>query len=125
MKQCNSCLQLLDPGAFGEDRRSTDNLATSCIECVGKRGVQRLVEHEQMYVRQGMRCAICNCKVLLAKIKVDYDYTTQKVHSLLCDRCTKLLKGADRDLRVLRAAVRYLETSPPPPCKPDPITTPM
>ncbi len=99
---------------FRPDRRSTDHLASTCTSCLEDR--ERHVEvpavHEQMYIKQKFRCAVCNCKVFLSQILIDSDPQTDETKGLVCRRCNKLLRLADRDLRVVKALVAYLAPAP-------------
>lgn len=122
-KQCKVCKATLPADKFKPDKRSTDNLASTCIPCLDdwEYHVEVREIYEQMYIRQKFRCAICNRKVSINKILVDFDRTDihEEVRGLVCKRCNKLLRLADRDPRVLRAYIEYLtptevSSSPPP-----------
>jgi len=116
-KICKECGSTRPIEEFKIDKRSADNLATTCNYCLEKRE-QRAGEdphtYEAMYIEQKFRCKICNSKVYLSKIRVDHDPETGEVKGLLCVRCNRLLRRSGRDLRVLRAAVGYLAPKPEP-----------
>ena len=120
-KQCKVCMATLTADKFKSDRRSIDNLATICNSCLEEREVhaaENIYLHEALYIKQKFRCAICNRKVFLSKILVDSDPETDETMGLLCRRCNKLLRLADRQIGVLQAAVEYLIPIDPEPVDP-------
>ncbi|WP_433351708.1 endonuclease VII domain-containing protein [Microtetraspora malaysiensis] len=70
-------------------------------------------EYEQIFVKQGGRCAICDQFLSDPRKRpaIDHDHETGVIRGLLCDPCNKGL-GHFRDrLDVMRRAVTYLENA--------------
>lgn len=70
-------------------------------------------EWEEIFNKQGRRCAICRCEKNDDKrgrnFHTDHCHATGKVRGILCVKCN-LLVGAARDSTAnLRAAIRYLK----------------
>lgn len=63
-------------------------------------------DYAKMYARQKGGCAICKRPVRLG---VDHSHKTKKVRGLLCDHCNLLLGHAQDNIKILRAAIRYLK----------------
>lgn len=57
------------------------------------------------------KCYICGRPENEQKraLSIDHCHTTQKVRKLLCDRCNHLIGNAKDDVRVLQAAISYIE----------------
>ncbi len=109
-KQCKVCMVASPAYEFKPDKRSADNLASTCNSCLEKREVHAVENarvHEALYVKQKCRCAICNRKVFLSKILVDIDPQTDAVMGLICRRCNRILRLAERDPRIIRSLFGY------------------
>lgn len=82
-----------------------------------------LDQWDQMLVRQGGRCDICEEPTF--DLTVDHCHATGKVRALLCHKCNRGLGHFDDDPDRMRAAVRYLAkhrkgVSLPKPRRPEP-----
>lgn len=66
-------------------------------------------QYEQMYERQGGRCAICRGTNNGKPLSVDHDHKTKKVRGLLCVNCNHAIGKLCDDPDIMRAAIRYLE----------------
>ncbi len=65
-------------------------------------------QHEQMYLAQDGRCAICPEAVPYGEICVDHDHITGRVRGLLCRKCNFMLGMANDDPKVLESAAKYM-----------------
>jgi hypothetical protein len=62
---------------------------------------------------QGGACAICRNRQQSKRLALDHDHRTGEARGILCQRCNHDLLGAAYDsVRILRAAVAYLERPP-------------
>ena len=70
-----------------------------------------LEEYNQMLVKQGCRCKICQKSQgdLKRALCVDHDHITGKVRGLLCDTCNRSLGLLKDNVNILERAVKYLE----------------
>ena len=67
-------------------------------------------DYETMLAAQDGRCAICQQPVLPdQRLSVDHDHSTQEVRGLLCSSCNLALGSFKDDVRVLEAAIQYLQ----------------
>jgi hypothetical protein len=87
-------------------------------------------EFERVLQLQGGTCAICRNRQQSKRLALDHDHTTGEPRGILCQTCNYKLLGAAYDsVRILRAAVTYLEHTPfsgswvAPEAIPDPIST--
>lgn len=70
-------------------------------------------DHRRLLEAQGSRCAICGTASRRRALAVDHDHRTGLARGLLCTQCNHdLIGGAREDVRILRAAVAYLEAPP-------------
>ena len=71
-------------------------------------------QYDEMLVKQGGVCAICNCKETaktkntVRNLSVDHCHTTNKIRSLLCYRCNLGIGYLREDLDILQAAIEYI-----------------
>lgn len=76
-------------------------------------------DYEQMLLEQGGACAICRraeTVVMRGKVKplsVDHDHESGRVRGLLCHECNVGLGKFKDNVARLKAAVTYLEGTPP------------
>jgi len=70
-----------------------------------------LDDYEQMLIKQGGCCAICNISPLqLTKaLAVDHCHITLKIRGLLCVNCNHALGKFKDDINILTNAIKYLE----------------
>ena len=67
----------------------------------------------ELMAKQNGQCAICGKRQLDRAIATDHNHQTGAVRGLLCKRCNRDLLGAAFDnVKILRAAVYYLENPP-------------
>ena len=70
-------------------------------------------DFQSMLAQQNNRCAVCEREFLnqsrADSPTVDHCHTTEKIRSLLCDRCNKTLGSAGDDIALLRKMIAYLE----------------
>jgi hypothetical protein len=77
----------------------------------------------ELYRKQGGRCAICGCQQRYQSLAVDHCHKTKKVRGLLCVQCNRGLgRFFDSPVRLRRAA-DYIEQSRLPE-KPENVTPP-
>jgi hypothetical protein len=70
-------------------------------------------EYARVLELQRGKCAICRKRQLDRRMPVDHDHKTGEPRGLLCTRCNHDLLGAAYDsVKILRAAVAYLENTP-------------
>lgn len=67
-------------------------------------------QYDQMYVRQGGRCAVCRDA---SKLCVDHDHDTGEVRALLCNHCNTALGHLREDPLRIRALAAYAEQLKP------------
>lgn len=131
MKHCNGCNRDLDESQFSKDKNAFDGLHYRCKTC-DKKGAKRYhklhpetnrtyklkrnydltpEEYEQMFIAQGGRCAICGRHQddLDHPLAVDHDHLTGKVRGLICYSCNHVLGRVGDSIRILQAAIAYLE----------------
>jgi hypothetical protein len=96
-------------------RRNECERCFSIIAVCRRYGITR-EQYEEMWTRQGGRCAICNRlgsevhargKAVL-RLAVDHDHETGVVRGLLCNGCNLGLGGFDDDPEALERAAAYL-----------------
>lgn len=66
-------------------------------------------EYRKLLRRQHGVCAICGAKPKNQTLAVDHDHETGKVRGLLCRSCNVALGCLKDDIRLLSAAIVYLE----------------
>lgn len=64
-------------------------------------------QYEEMFIQQNKCCVICN--ETIAKFVVDHCHTSQKVRSILCDRCNKVLGLVREKEEVLKQMIKYIK----------------
>ena len=67
-------------------------------------------EHDQLFVKQDGRCAICGkdqCEIK-KPLGIDHDHITGKIRGLLCDDCNNMIGRAHDNTEILMEAVVYL-----------------
>jgi hypothetical protein len=70
-----------------------------------------MADWQEMYRKQGGKCAICKCHQRYQNLAVDHDHKSGKFRGLLCVNCNRGLgKFFDSPLR-LRNAAEYIEQS--------------
>jgi len=66
-----------------------------------------LEKHEQMYLEQNGRCAICGNSVEYSKVHTDHNHVTGKVRGLLCHKCNHYLSAIENE-EFREKAINYL-----------------
>lgn len=70
-------------------------------------------QYDELFRKQGGRCAICRNKPRTMRLAVDHDHQSGEVRGLLCKRCNHdLLGGGHDDVLVLWRAIAYLVDPP-------------
>jgi hypothetical protein len=127
-RRCTRCRKVKSIIEF--DEKSTDEHYKSCSKCLDyereykhrrnkevtkknkrTRDLKRLYnlsleEYEKMVALQGGKCYICQRD---KKLVVDHNHLTNKVRSLLCDKCNRGLGFFDEDIGFLIGAIEYLQ----------------
>ncbi len=114
---CKTCHSGLMADAYADPEvaaRAKDNYLR------WKYGISR-VEYDVLFAAQGGVCAICrNAETrvnprtgTVRLLAVDHDHLTGAIRKLLCSACNRGLGFFKDDLRLLRAAVSYLEAHAP------------
>jgi len=72
-----------------------------------------LEDYNEMLNKQNACCAICNTQPIVGRglLHVDHCHDTGKVRGLLCHYCNMSLGGFRDDIKILRAAIKYLKNS--------------
>lgn len=78
-----------------------------------------LIEYNNMLSKQKNVCAICLKEEIamdprtkkIKNLAVDHCHRTSKIRGLLCQSCNHLLGRAKDEIRILNAAIEYLETN--------------
>ena len=65
-----------------------------------------LADYKCMVKAQGSRCKICGKK---KPLHVDHCHKRHQVRGLLCRECNLLLAGEFNTIRIIEAAIKYLE----------------
>ena len=71
-----------------------------------------LEEYDNMFIRQGGKCAICGGVDPRHKsgiLCVDHCHITGEVRALLCGKCNPALGGFDDNITILLSAIEYLK----------------
>lgn len=70
-----------------------------------------LEQYEEMKIRQGEKCLICNIHVsnLKTGLCIDHCHNTKKIRGLLCRKCNSALGLFNENLEFLKNAINYLE----------------
>lgn len=126
MKKCRKCGEQKPHGEFHRNKAAPDGLQYYCKACqrisvnpevrrrwhLKNRYGITVEQYDEMYERQGGRCAICSAESPGRTFDVDHDHDTGEVRGLLCNPCNRAigLLGHDHDL--LMSAIQYLEQSP-------------
>jgi len=135
---CATCGIMKDAEAFGIDKQQARGRKYSCRECTNakRRGSYHVenrryhlkskygltvMEFEDLYDRQGGRCAICGQVPIKRSggdraresigLYVDHDHGTGLVRGLLCHGCNVALGHFKDDANLLRQAILYLDRS--------------
>ncbi len=68
-------------------------------------------DYDDMYIKQGGRCAICGThqSELSQRLSVDHNHDTNCIRGLLCSSCNLALGGFGDSPDILRNAIKYLE----------------
>lgn len=128
-KMCKVCKRLLPLTAFHRDKARPDGRSWSCRECKNQwmrdhfdlaeskekrrnwdlKKLYRISREqvEQMILEQEGCCAICGEET--EDFHVDHNHQTGKVRRLLCFKCNSLLGMARESIKILYAAIEYLE----------------
>lgn len=71
-------------------------------------------QYQLLLASQGYRCAVCRSLTPQNKrtnfFTVDHDHKTGRVRGLLCTKCNTALGNVDDDIKILQAAITYLES---------------
>jgi len=70
-----------------------------------------LAEYNEMLIRQGGVCAICESSPGRRRLEVDHCHATGKVRGLLCEICNRALGHFQDSPKIFRSAAEYLERS--------------
>lgn len=70
-------------------------------------------QYDEMYQRQGGRCAVCGThqSLLKRRLYVDHDHKTGKVRGLLCYNCNSAIGKLGDSLEGLQRAIDYMKTA--------------
>lgn len=115
VKECNICHILKRSSEFVRDKSRRDWLLPHCKICAKEKQLIRkykitLGQWEDMFNKQGKKCAICGNNVT-SKIGwvVDHNHKTGKNRAILCDHCNRMLGYAKENQNTLIAAADYLK----------------
>lgn len=114
-KWCPDCKQTKPLEEFHRAPRQAGGRASYCRVCKGRRDERRRLERlygltpeglEQLIASQDGLCAVC---VERPAQHVDHDHETGFVRGVLCFCCNAALGQMRDDVRILRAAIAYVE----------------
>ncbi|ROO88434.1 recombination endonuclease VII [Actinocorallia herbida] len=117
-KWCPTCRTVVPHAGWHKTARSADGFASACKACRKVRGARDHLKRtygltpedvERMLLAQRRLCGICRRR---PAAHVDHDHRSGAVRGMLCFLCNVLLGHAEDDVRVLVAAVGYLERFP-------------
>lgn len=120
-KKCSICKTVKAATEFYKSNTNKDGLHGWCKACSDQRTVEngRKRLHgltpeafQAMHKAQDGLCSICRTDEPTAGKRsfcVDHDHITGKVRGLLCTRCNTMLGNALDDVKILKAAIVYLE----------------
>lgn len=68
-------------------------------------------QYQEMYDKQGGKCAICDTHQdnLNRKLCIDHSHASGKVRGLLCNRCNSVLGYFNDNITLLENAIKYLK----------------
>ena len=112
LKICSSCRNQLPVTGFFKNRGAQDGVQNQCKPChvySTKRWKYLLKtgQYEAMVESQDGRCAIC--QQVAKKLVIDHCHKTEKLRALLCRKCNALLGMCLDDVKILNAAIQYLD----------------
>ncbi len=121
---CTTCNKEKDSSEFKleRDRRAQNGISqrSKCRECDEFRKYKRFIEktyqftyteYEELFDKQGGKCAICENKLgnaRASRLFVDHCHETLKVRGLLCSSCNHGLGLFKDSPKLLQRAVNYL-----------------
>lgn len=137
-KKCISCHK---PGKFYTRNRgfSDNDISSRCVKCtIRDRDIYRKLhpykcrkqnrirtrlyiwkklyglsekEWNDLFIKQGKKCAICGCTKNTSKKfwATDHDHKTKKIRGILCHGCNSSLGGFQDSIRILTSAIKYLK----------------
>lgn len=113
MKTCTKCKQLLDNSCFridsqGRKGESKIYLRPECQECE-KKIRNQLKKARKLATKKPLKCECCNRTE--NKLVVDHDHITGKFRGWLCKSCNLGIGKLGDDLKSVKMAVKYLESS--------------
>lgn len=68
-----------------------------------------LDEFDEMCLKQGGKCYICDSIIKGRKIRIDHNHKTGKVRKLLCHNCNTALGLLKEDVNIFLKCILYLE----------------
>lgn len=103
--------------------------STNCVECdrllrekykYGRkeRRIEKLyqisaVEHENMFNRQGRKCAICDSMFSNRwEMHIDHCHKTGRIRGLLCSCCNQAIGLLKENIKLFRKAAEYIDETP-------------
>lgn len=130
MKLCKKCNEEKDLSNFHKNKSTKLGVFNYCKKChsidrknsydYDKSKNRRLIntynltteEVENLYLSQNKCCKICNKEYPTVSkhggLYIDHCHTTGKVRGLLCSRCNVLLGNCNDNIKILNAAIDYL-----------------
>ena len=125
LKRCKKCGEMKNESDFHHNPRMIDRRQSWCKQCTAKEDRNRSLlknfsitrnKYNKMLELQNNVCLICgkpethinnNGKINL--LSVDHCHKTGKIRGLLCRRCNLTLGAINEDIKILKAAIIYLE----------------
>ena len=111
--ECLSCKELVPRSEFCKAKRSQYGIQQWCNSCKKwdmtrfRHGITRQ-EWEHMYAHQGGKCKICKNPLGEGRsTHIDHCHVTNKVASLLCNKCNRGLGFAGENPEILLAMAEY------------------
>jgi hypothetical protein len=109
---CQSFVDLEDCGKGASQCKACTSAKTHAAMVVKTYDIE-VGGYDDLFAKQGGKCAICRARPRKTRLAVDHDHKTNAVRGLLCKNCNKqLLGGAHDNIDILYAAVHYMLTPP-------------
>ncbi len=113
---CSRCKIAKPRSAYYAHRSRYTGIQAECKACVKERNREAqyrkyglsIKDYERMVEERSSKCDIC--ATYYEPLEVDHDHATLLVRGLLCPMCNKALGLLRDDVRIMRNAIKYIDT---------------
>ena len=133
MKTCIKCSNIKPKQEFSKDKSRTDGFSNTCKLCrrsyehdYNKKNVLKIKDRDlkrnhgitledklKMISNQNNMCLICKTHFSSSERAkfpcVDHNHKTNKIRSILCDRCNRVLGEIEENVSILESMILYLK----------------